>query len=74
MRAEALKMFADSKIFVIDKIMSEYEMFRTIKRLKKRYDIGFVAIDYIGLIPTEDKFESRERQIAHISKFFNLLS
>jgi len=46
----------------------------TFKFWKDNYDVKFVVIDYIGLIPSTGKFDSREREIAHLSRFFKLLA
>jgi replicative DNA helicase len=40
--------------------------------LLKAYGVKFFVIDYIGLMPSSQKHDSREREIAYLSRFLKL--
>lgn len=44
------------------------------RRLKKRHDIGLVVIDYLQLIDPENKKDSRQEQVAQISRRLKFLA
>jgi replicative DNA helicase len=44
------------------------------RRLKKRQDIRLVVIDYLQLIDPENKRDSRQEQVAHISRRLKFLA
>jgi replicative DNA helicase len=44
------------------------------RRLKKRHDIGLVVIDYLQLIDPENKRDSRQEQVAQISRRLKYLA
>jgi len=69
-RKESLSIFNNTNINIIDKIMNEKEIFRMVKKLIRNKGVQYVLIDYIGLVNTESKFDTRERQVAYLSKFF----
>jgi replicative DNA helicase len=44
------------------------------RRLKKRHDIRLVVVDYLQLIDPENKRDSRQEQVAHISRRLKFLA
>lgn len=67
---EAKREFDGTKIFIYDKLFSEYQIYKTMKRLKRQHGVVWCLIDYIGLIEPEERQENREKSIAYLSRFF----
>jgi replicative DNA helicase len=71
----ALRMFENANVQIVDEpFLNEYDITLAIKRLIKQKGTQFVMIDYVGLVNTRDKHESRERQIAHLTRYFKGLA
>ncbi len=69
---KAQRRFYKTKIYVCDKVLNERQIKAKMKKMIKEYGVKFFMVDYIGLIPTTGKFETREREIAYLSRFFKL--
>ena len=44
------------------------------RRLKNKNDLGLLIVDYIQLVKSKNKFNSREQEVAEISRSLKLLS
>lgn len=69
---KAQRRFNRTRIYTCDKVLNERQIKAKMKKMIKEYGVKFFVVDYIGLIPTTGKFESREREIAYLSRFFKL--
>lgn len=69
---DAGRKFVRSKIYTCDSVLNEMQIKAKMKKWMKDYGIKFFVIDYIGLIPSSQKHDSREREIAYLSRFFKL--
>lgn len=59
----------DKKIFIDDTPgQTVLEIRAKARRLKAEKDIGLIIIDYLQLMEGKEKMESREREVAHISR------
>ncbi len=66
--------FKDTKIYVSDEPLDKNRLKAKMKLWKRKFGIGLFVIDYIGLIPVNEKFERRDLAIADLSRFFKLLT
>ena len=62
--------FRNTEIYTCDKVLNEQQIRSKIKGWMKDFDVKFFLIDYIGLIPTVKKHETREREISYLSRYF----
>lgn len=68
---------SDEKLFIFDRAFTITEIESNIKKLKDKYGLKVVLIDYIGLIKSVYKnrnAESREREISQLSSSLKLLA
>ncbi len=68
---------SDEKLFIFDKAFTLSEIESNIKKLKDKFGLKVILIDYIGLIKPVSKnknIDSREREIAQISSSLKLLA
>lgn len=68
------KRFFNTKIYINDEIYNDIELRSKIKALKLKYNIKAVLVDYIGLIPCAKKHDTRELQVAAISRSLKQLA
>ncbi|MCL4512025.1 MAG: replicative DNA helicase [Bacteroidetes bacterium] len=66
--AEAKKQFSKLKLFVDDTSLTLNELEGKVSQLKATQRAEFIAVDYLNLIRTTAKHDSREREIAFISQ------
>lgn len=69
-REEAVRKFKNAKIYTCDRIMNERQIKAKMKKMVKEHGIKFFVVDYIGLIPSTGKFQTRELEVAYLSRFF----
>jgi len=64
--------FKNTKIYTCDRVLNEQQVKSKMKKWIKEYGVKFFLIDYIGLMPTMERFapSEREKQISYISRFF----
>ena len=67
---QAGRKFYRTKIYTCDKVLNELQIKAKMKKWIKEYGVEFFVIDYIGLIPTAKKIETREREVSYLSRFF----
>ncbi len=72
--SKATNKFQDTKIYVSDEPLDKNRLKAKMKLWKRKHNIGLFVIDYIGLIPINEKFERRDLAIADLSRFFKLLT
>ncbi|MCX6170639.1 MAG: hypothetical protein NTX65_14960 [Ignavibacteriales bacterium] len=68
---------SDEKLFIFDRAFTLSEIESNVKKLKDKYGLKVILIDYIGLIKSVSKnknIDSREREIAQISSSLKLLA
>ncbi|MBS4027266.1 MAG: replicative DNA helicase [Ignavibacteriales bacterium] len=71
----AVGRLADSKLFIDDSpTMTIMEIRAKARRLKAEHNIGLIIIDYLQLVKTDERIESREQQIALISRSLKALA
>jgi replicative DNA helicase len=72
---EAGSVLSESKLFIDDTPgQSMLRIAANARRLKKRHDIRLVMIDYLQLIDPDDRRESRQEQVAGISRRLKFLA
>jgi replicative DNA helicase len=59
---------AGRPLWLNDTVRSPSQVYAVIRQLKAQHDIKCVFIDYIGLMIPEEKSESREREVAILSR------
>ncbi len=77
MRYSTQRKKSDEKLFIFDRTFTITEIESNIKKLKDKYGLKAVLIDYLGLIKTVSKnrnSESREREISQLSSSLKLLA
>ena len=71
----AASVLSEAPIFIDDTPgLSTFELRAKCRRLAKSHHLGFVIIDYLQLMRVKGKMESREREIAEISRSLKALS
>lgn len=65
---------SDLPFFITTKIRSIQEIEMYARKLKNKENIGLLIIDYIQLVKSKSKFNSREQEVADISRTLKLLS
>lgn len=73
-RRELKRKLDGVNLFVYDKNYNETELVNKIKLVKEKYGIRIAVIDYIGLIPSARKYDTREKEIASLSRTFKQLA
>lgn len=71
---DLIRKFHNTTAFVYDKSYSDVELVSKLKLIKSKYGIKVAVIDYIGLIPTTRKYETREKEVANLSRQFKQLA
>ncbi|MCD6261799.1 MAG: replicative DNA helicase [Deltaproteobacteria bacterium] len=72
---EAASRLAELPIFIDDtSSLSVLEMKAKCRRLKKKFDLGLVVIDYLQLIHGKKHYESRQIEISEISRTLKALA
>lgn len=72
---QAASLLSDAPIFIDDTPgMTTFELRAKCRRLAKNYGLGFIIIDYLQLMRVKGKIESREREIAEISRSLKALA
>ncbi len=65
---------SDLPIFINTRIRNIQEIETYARRLKNKNDLGLLIIDYIQLVKSKNRFNSREQEVAEISRNLKLLS
>lgn len=65
---------SDLPIKIITKAFNIQQIEKTIRKLKNKNELDVVVIDYIQLIKNQGSFNSREQQVADISRTLKLLT
>lgn len=65
---------SDLPIFINTKIRNIQEIEIYARKLKNKKNLGLLIIDYIQLVKNKNKFNSREQEVADISRTLKLLS
>jgi replicative DNA helicase len=73
--ARAAGVLYDAKIFIDDSpALTILEIRAKSRRLKTEHDIGLIIVDYLQLIHTAERIDSREQQISLISRSLKALA
>lgn len=71
----AASLLSDAPIFIDDTpSLTSFELRAKCRRLAKSHGLGFVIVDYLQLMRVKGKMESREREIAEISRSLKALA
>ena len=65
---------SDLPFFINTKIRNIEEIETYARKLKNKNNLGLLIIDYIQLVKSKNKFNSREQEVAEISRTLKLLS
>lgn len=65
---------SDLPFFINTRARSIQEIETYTRRLKNKNDLGLLIIDYIQLVKSKNRFNSREQEVAEISRSLKLLS
>lgn len=65
---------SDLPIFINTKIRNIQEIEIYARKLKNKKNLGLLIVDYIQLVKNKNKFNSREQEVADISRTLKLLS
>ena len=73
---ESVQNIADSKLFLVDNVsgLTINDICSKCRKLKLEHDLGLVVIDYLQLIDSNKKTESRQQEIANISRTLKSLA
>ncbi len=74
---KAKEMLSDKKIFINDSsLVTPQEVMSKCRRIKSRYGLDFVVIDYIQLMTpmSNKKDDNRQQQISEISRYLKILA
>ena len=72
--AEAEGKISDLPIFINTKVRNIQEIETYARKLKNKNNLGLLIIDYIQLVKSASKLNSREQEVAEISRTLKLLS
>lgn len=76
--AKAREILSKSKIFIDDSsLITPQEMMSKCRRIKRKYGLDFVMVDYIQLMSPGDKrrnSDSRQNEISDISRYLKILA
>lgn len=72
--AEGIGELSSLPIRIITKAFNIQQIEKTIRKLKNKNELDLVVIDYIQLIKNQGSFNSREQQVADISRTLKLLT
>jgi replicative DNA helicase len=71
---KAVNQLAEAPIFIDDNAgITIMELRSKIRRLKSKYDLGMVIIDYIQLMSYDRRMENRQQEIAAISRSLKIV-
>lgn len=65
---------SDLPIFINTKVRNIQEIETYARKLKNKNNLGLLIVDYIQLVKSKNKFNSREQEVAEISRTLKLLS
>ena len=71
---ESIEKISHLPLKIITNAMNIQKIEQTIKKLKNKNEVDLVIIDYIQLIKNKGKFNSREQEVADISRTLKLLT
>ena len=71
-KIETKEKFKDANFYVCDKPLDKYQIKAKMKLWKRKFGIRFFVIDYISLIPVNEKRERRDLEVSDLSRFFKL--
>ncbi|MHB8578983.1 MAG: DnaB-like helicase C-terminal domain-containing protein [Ignavibacteriaceae bacterium] len=71
---ESLSQKKDFPLYISDKRLTELEIKNKAKYWKDRHGIKIIAVDYIGYIQSNKRFETRERELTYYSEFMKGLA
>jgi replicative DNA helicase len=71
---ETLTQKKDFPLFISDRRMTEIEIKNKAKYWRDRHGIKIIAVDYIGYIKSNKKFDTRERELTYYSEFMKGLA
>ena len=72
---EAARRLYDKPIYFATGIKHKISsVIQEIKRMKRRYNVGIVTIDYLQLISTDSKSKNREAEVSEISRRLKVLA
>lgn len=77
LRYSAQRKSSDEKLFIFDRAFTITEIESNIKKLKDKYGLKVILLDYLGLVKSVSKNrnpESREREISQLSSSLKLLA
>lgn len=73
--ARAMKRISDAPLFMDDSAnMSLMEIRAKCRRLKQKHDLGLVVIDYLQLMSSGKRVESRQQEVSEFSRSLKLLA
>ena len=70
----ALGEISDLPFFINTKLRSIQDIEIYARKLKNKKDLGLLIVDYLQLVKSKNKFNSREQEVAEISRTLKLLS
>jgi replicative DNA helicase len=80
-KQELLKLYFDNvdqvktfPLYITDKRLTETEIRNKAKYWKDRHGVKIIAVDYIGYIKSNKKFETRERELTYYSEYMKGLA
>ena len=65
---------SDLPLFINTKVRNIQEIETYARKLKNKNNLGLLIVDYIQLVKSKNKFNSREQEVAEISRTLKLLS
>ncbi len=71
-KEEAKKIFKNIRFYVCDKPLDKYQIKAKMKLWKRKFGIGCFVVDYISLIPVNERKERRDIEVSDLSRFFKL--
>ena len=72
--AIATGQISDLPLFINTKLRNIQEIEMYARKLKNKKDLGLLIVDYLQLVKSKNKFNSREQEVAEISRTLKLLS
>ena len=72
--AETFQKISELPITILTKTNSIQKIETEARKLKNKKDLGLLVIDYLQLVKNQNKFNSREQEVADISRTLKLLS
>jgi replicative DNA helicase len=66
----AEKIFKNTKIYVVDRVLDKNRIKAKMKLLKQKHGVKLFVVDYLNLVELNEKKERRELEISALSRFF----